>query len=202
MAGQTSQGQWSIAIGYRAGRTNQASNTIILNASGNECNAANSKAFYVKPVRSDNTTSGTWNPYRALSYNKDTGEIAYDEDKTFIIEHPYERNRYLVHACLEGPEAGVYYRGKGEIINNNSVIIMLPNYVDKLATDFTIQITPIYSGKNINQLYTSEIENNGFTVYGENCKFFWLVQGKRHSIVVEPLKTNVNIKGEGPYKWI
>jgi hypothetical protein len=78
----------------------------------------------------------------------------------------------------------------------------LPNYVKKLATDFTIQITPIYSGKNINQLYTSEVENNSFTVYGENCKFFWLVQGNRFNIEVEPLKNSVQVKGNGPYKWI
>jgi len=68
-----------------------------------------------------------------------------------------------VHACLEGPEAGVYYRGKGEIINNYSVEIELPDYVEKLATDFTINLTPIFNGDfNIN-LLTSKIENNKFT---------------------------------------
>ena len=71
-----------------------------------------------------------------------------------------------------------------------------------MATDFTIQITPIYAGKKIEQLYTSEVENNCFTVYGENCKFYWLVQGKRNDIEVEPNKNNVNVKGNGPYKWI
>jgi hypothetical protein len=72
----------------------------------------------------------------------------------------------------------------------------------KLATDFTIQITPIYSNKEIKQLYTSEVENNSFKVYGENCKFFWCVQGKRCDIEVEPNKLCVKVKGDGPYKWI
>ena len=103
---------------------------------------------------------------------------------------------------MEGPESGVYYRGKGEIINGESVNILLPDYVEALATDFTVQITPIYSGKKMEQLYTSEVENNSFTVYGENCKFFWLVQGKRDDIEVEPLKKNVDVKGNGPYRWI
>jgi hypothetical protein len=123
-------------------------------------------------------------------------------NKTFVIDHPIKENKYLVHACLEGPEAGVYYRGKGEITNGESVNILLPDYVKSLATDFTIQITPIYNEKKMEQLYTSEVKNNSFTVYGENTKFFWLVHGKRTNIEVEPLKLNVKVKGTGPYKWI
>ena len=78
----------------------------------------------------------------------------------------------------------------------------MPDYVEALATDFTVQITPIFKGKKMEPLYTSEVENNSFTVYGENCKFFWLVQGKRDDIEVEPLKKNVDVKGSGPYRWI
>jgi uncharacterized protein (DUF736 family) len=72
---------------------------------------------------------------------------------------PTQKDKYLVHACLEGPETGVYYRGKSEITNNEYVIINLPSYVEKLAIDFTIQLTPIYCGKEIKQLYTTEVEN-------------------------------------------
>ena len=122
--------------------------------------------------------------------------------KSFVIDNPTNKNKYLVHACLEGPEAGVYYRGKGEILNNVSTIISLPDYVKELATYFTVHLTPIYCGKEIKQLYTSEVEDNCFTVYGENCKFFWLVQGKRCDIEVEPYKKDVKLKGDGPYKWI
>jgi hypothetical protein len=39
-------------------------------------------------------------------------------------------------------------------------------------------------------------------VYGDNCEFFWVVHGKRGTIDVEPLKTDVVVEGEGPYKWI
>jgi len=122
--------------------------------------------------------------------------------KTFVIDHPTDKNKYLVHGCLEGPEGGVYYRGKSEIINGESIEIHLPEYVKKIATDFTIQITPIYTGKKIDQLYASEIEENTFTVYGENSKFYWLVHGKRCNIEVEPSKNDVIVKGTGPYKWL
>ena len=121
--------------------------------------------------------------------------------KSFIINHPVDEEKYLVHACLEGPEAGVYYRGIGEIIDNQSSIVELPYYVDKFSTDFTIQITPIYNGK-INILNVSEVSNNTFTVYGENCKFYWNVYGKRLDINVDPLKSDVDVKGSGPYLYI
>ncbi len=88
------------------------------------------------------------------------------------------------------------------ILLNFPIKIHLPDYVEALATDFTVQITPIYCGTEIKQLYTSEVENNSFTVNGENCKFFWIVQGKRNEIDVEPDKRSVNVKGNGPYKWI
>jgi hypothetical protein len=121
--------------------------------------------------------------------------------KSFIIEHPTDPNKYLVHVCLEGPEAGVYYRGVGEITNNTKTVILLPNYVKDLAHDFTVQITGVYNGK-VRAYNFTEIENNAFTVYGENGKFHWLVIGKRHDIVVEPFKTDVVLKGDGPYLWI
>jgi len=80
----------------------------------------------------------------------------------------------------------------------------LPPYVKNLATDFTVHLTPIYEEEmniNMTTLVSSEVENNQFTVYGDNCDFFWVVHGKRGIIDVEPLKKDVAIKGDGPYKW-
>jgi hypothetical protein len=122
--------------------------------------------------------------------------------KTFVIDHPLDTTKYLVHACLEGPEGGVYYRGTGSITNNTSTTIVLPAYVTKLATDFTIQLTSIYSGKKMEPIYASKVTNNTFQVYGENGEFYWLVQGKRTDIETEPFKTNTTIKGSGPYTWV
>ena len=99
--------------------------------------------------------------------------------KTFIIDHPIYESKYLIHACLEGPEAGVYYRGKATIENNEFVTIKLPDYVELLASNFTIQITSIC--------------NNG--------NFYWYVYGTKDNILVEPEKSAINIQGDGPYKW-
>jgi hypothetical protein len=132
------------------------------------------------------------------------GQFVYNSiGKTFVIDHPKEENKYLVHACLEGPEAGVYYRGKGKIEENEeSTTIYLPSYVENLAIDFTIQISPIYDGKVKTFASTEVIDNKYFKVYGESGSFYWNVFGKRLSINSEPLKNETNVHGNGPYKWI
>jgi len=124
--------------------------------------------------------------------------------KTFIIEHPSDENKYLVHGCLEGPEAGVYYRGKATITNNNSLIIQLPDYVASLATELTVELTPVFSSISTNStcVYeTSEIEDNKFTVYGKNGTIYWTVYGKKNDILIEPCKNSIKLCGNGPYKW-
>ena len=123
--------------------------------------------------------------------------------KSFVIDHPDNSSKYLVHGCLEGPESGVYYRGVGEIKNNESVTINLPDYVKNLARDFTVEITPIYDGNRKKTVYlSSEIVNNKFTVYGPNGEFYWHAYGKRLSLNVEPYKKEILVKGDGPYRWI
>ena len=108
----------------------------------------------------------------------------------------------MVHGCLEGPEAGVYYRGKGEIISE-SVAIDLPYYVRDFAHELTIQITPIYDGiLHKDPLCASEVVDNRFTVYGPKGRFYWIVYGKRSDIEVEPMKKDVSVKGDGPYRYL
>jgi len=61
--------------------------------------------------------------------------------KNFKIDHPTMEGYYLIHSSLEGPERGIYYRGK--LKTNN--IIHLPDYWEDLTddTDITVQLTPI-----------------------------------------------------------
>jgi hypothetical protein len=119
-----------------------------------------------------------------------------------VIDHPEDNSKYLVHGCLEGPEAGVYYRGKGEITNGVSTLIELPEYVKYIATNLTLQVTGIYSGDSIKKYNSTEIIDNKFSVYGPNGTFFWIVYGTRMVFDVEPSKATSIVKGDGPYKWI
>ena len=138
-----------------------------------------------------------------LYYNTTTSEISYAA-KSFIINHPKEEDKYLVHVCLEGPEVGVYYRGKDAVNDDEEfTTITLPDYVDALAHNFTVQITPIYDPRQPQRMYQStEVANNQFQVYGPPGKFFWLVHGSRGEIEVEPLKKDTVVKGDGPYKYV
>jgi len=216
-AGYDRQGQYAIAIGYQAGQTSQAANSIILNATDASLNSTTTNALFVKPIRNDNTQT------QALCWNTRTSEITYSTSgtKTFVIDHPTKTENYLVHACLEGPEAGVYYRGKATIeAKMNFVEITLPAYVNALATEFTVHLTPVISEENDNAfvtLATSNVQNGRFKVYRKKTQSFWgwligkkaspqlfdyVVFGKRAAINVEPMKAEVEVKGQGPYKWL
>ena len=159
---------------------------------------------YVNPIRSQSVS-----PAQHLMYNTNTNEIVKGSvtmtpaSKSFIIDHPDNpKNQDLVHACLEGPEVGVFYRGKCEIVDNQSVTIELPKYAIHLAFNYTVQLTPIGVCKKQLLLECSEVENNSFTVYGNNCHFFWLVHGNRdNNMEVEPYKSDIRVHGDGPYTW-
>ena len=137
-----------------------------------------------------------------VKYNNVTNAWYFEQGKTFIINHPKDNDKYLVHTCLEGPEVGVYYRGKSEITNDESVAINLPDYIPGWASDFTVTVTGIYDGK-LNLYNASEVDDTGsFTVYGENGKFSWVAIGKRGDVNAEPYKNEIVVKGDGPYRWI
>jgi hypothetical protein len=130
-------------------------------------------------------------------------EGKFTPSKTFIIDHPTVADSWLVHATLEGPEAGVYYRGKDVIAHNTSAVtVNLPSYVRNLAREFTVNITPIYSGEAIGAYAATEVVNGQFTVYGPPGKFCWLVIASRHAITSEVKKNTVNVCGDGPYLYI
>ena len=67
--------------------------------------------------------------------------------KAFNIPHPTRENRRLVHGCLEGPEYGVYTRGR---LTNKKEII-LPTYWKGLVdwTTITVNLTPIGSHQHL-----------------------------------------------------
>jgi hypothetical protein len=184
-----------------AGQTSQHDNSIILNASGSAVSSVAASRLYINPIRVDSLSGETAG---ALQWDSGTYEVIYNSTKTFIIDHPLDNEKYLVHACLEGPEAGVYYRGSGCIPSGKDCVeISLPDYVDKLAREFVVNLTPV--GKPI-LLGSSHVKSGKFTVFRRHAKskrseFFWVVFAKREDIEIEPLKQSVNVHGDGPYKW-
>ena len=110
--------------------------------------------------------------------------------KSFTIDHPTKPGKKLRYGSLEGPENGVYTRGKS---NNNK--IQLPEYWTKLVDkdSITVQLTSI--GKP-QQLYVERIENNIVYVQSEenrkninDLNYYYFIQAER--IDVEKLQTEI-----------
>jgi hypothetical protein len=102
--------------------------------------------------------------------------------KSFVIEHPTKPGYSLRYGSLEGPENGVYVRGK--LTGKNT--IELPDYWTKLVDpdSITVSLTPI--GKH-QKLYVENIENNIVTIANDNLfsksiNCFYLVQAERADV--------------------
>ena len=83
--------------------------------------------------------------------------------KPFYIQHPTKgKGHRLRYACIEGPEVGVYYRGRLKESN----VIELPYYWKDLVDEnsITVQLQPIGSNQN---LVIQEF-NNEFIVIAED----------------------------------
>jgi hypothetical protein len=138
-----------------------------------------------------------------MYFNPTSHEILYDPVKSFVIDHPTDPARYLVHACLEGPESGVYYRGEAELVQNQTRID-LPHYVPDLAWNFTVQLTQILNDpeNTFARLAAGRVVDGSFVVYGDPCTFAWHVFGTRQVIDTEPKREDVDVFGDGPYRYI
>ena len=105
--------------------------------------------------------------------------------KAFNIPHPTKEGKRLWHGCLEGPEYGVYVRGR--LKNNNT--IELPEYWTGLVDpdSITVQLTPMGASQDLivdsinwgRQVVVRSVAGTGI-----DC--FYLIQGTR--IDVPPLE--------------
>lgn len=95
--------------------------------------------------------------------------------KSFDIEHPTKEGMRLRYGSLEGPENGVYIRGKSK-----NKIITLPDYWTGLVHEDTItaSLTSIGSGT----IYVEEIIDNTVKVGGTSKEFFFTIYGERKDI--------------------
>jgi hypothetical protein len=103
--------------------------------------------------------------------------------KSFKIDHQILLGKKLIYGVLEGPEHGVYVRGR---LTNNTVI-QLPEELKWLVdpANITVQLTPI----GIHQsLYVQNIENNTVIINSNTpIDCFYYVQATRKDVA--PLTT-------------
>ena len=129
-----------------------------------------------------NVGIGTSSPNYKLEVN---GSFAATT-KSFIIDHPTKPGMKLRHGSLEGPENGVYVRGRSHL-----EVINLPDYWTGLIDpdSITVTLTPIGpSGAP----RVERIENNKVYVFSEDSRpldYFYMINAER--VDVDPLEVEI-----------
>lgn len=113
---------------------------------------------------------------------------------SFIQDHPTDSTKQIVYISLEGPEAGTYIRGQGQLINGEAEI-RLPDHfslVTEPNSRLTAQVTPIDESNGLKAVYLSNSAikvkelNNGQS----NARFYYFVNGIRKGYVdFNPVQT-------------
>jgi hypothetical protein len=116
---------------------------------------------------------GTTTPGYTLQVN---GSFAATT-KSFVIDHPTKEGKKLRYGSLEGPENGVYVRGR--LTDTN--VIELPDYWTGLVdeTSITVNLTAIGKAQD---LYVEDIKDNKVYVGGSNVNCFYTVFAERKDV--------------------
>ena len=96
--------------------------------------------------------------------------------KSFDIQHPSKPDKRLVYGSLEGPEFGVYIRGKVEGDNK----VEMPDYwVDLVDMNtLSVHLTPINSEKAIYFTFS----DNKYIYINREAHFFYMICAERKDI--------------------
>jgi len=195
---------YTVALGSRMVGLRGA-DAVALGASSTILTNTTLAGFYAQPVRTFSSGASAL----TLTYDTVNKEIVLNSAKTFVIDHPLRpKTEYLVHACIEGPEIGVFYRGKAVVPAGDShIAVSLPDYVAELATDFTVYATPVDSDAGRFQVSRVGVAGR-FYIYLSlplpyDQVFFWQVMGKRAALETEIPKSDRLVKKNiGPYTWL
>ena len=156
---------WDVYDGTHTGLEPSTYNTQIKLSGGETSYINNGQNFGI----------GTTSPGHKLEVN---GSFAATT-KSFDIEHPTKEGMRLHHGSLEGPEHGVYIRGR---LEGNE--IDLPDYWLGLVDEdtITVQLTP---NKGFQQIYVENISDNKVYVGTQSDKpidCFYFIQAERKDI--------------------
>jgi len=106
------------------------------------------------------------------------GTINVQSWKGFDIKHPNKENHRLRHICLEGPEAGVYFRGR--LKDSNTITI--PSYWEGLVDPDSITVTLTQIGYSQDLIVDKIDWCKSITVKSgnnTNIDCYYVIQGSR-----------------------
>jgi hypothetical protein len=118
-----------------------------------------------------------------------TGDVTAGGAKKFNIAHPTRPGRRLVHAAVEGPEAGVYYRGEARLTRGRAVV-ELPEYFEALARPDgrTVHLTNVdgFDRLAVQTHSGAQVRDGSFVVVSDNPNssqaFSWEVKAVRADV--------------------
>jgi hypothetical protein len=105
--------------------------------------------------------------------------------KNFVIPHPLDEGKSLVHGSTESPVHGVEYWGKATVGKSGSVVVKLPRYFEALTffEDRAVLLTPVGAPASLAASYPTD---GKFTVTAKaGTEFFWNVKAGRSDTVFE-----------------
>ena len=159
-----------------------------------------------------NSLSFNWYPPWIQFWVDGTNPVSLTgASKNFVIPHPTDPDRWLVHACIEGPEAAVFHRGESLLDENGRAAVNLPAYFSTLTKPGTesVLLTPVLEaeGDAFGPVAATRVRDNSFTIRAHEARqrVAWLVEATRADVITfdaEPLRARVKVSGVGPYKWI
>ena len=103
--------------------------------------------------------------------------------KSFLIPHPTKPTKQLQYACLEGPENGVYIRGK-----TNESVIILPEYWQELVDEDSVTVTVTPIGK-FQQLFVASQTSESVEIGNVDGFYNYVIYGERKD--VDKLQTEI-----------
>ena len=124
------------------------------------------------------------------------GSINVQSWKGFDIKHPNKENHRLRHICLEGPEAGVYFRGR----LTDAYEINLPEYWKGLIDPETITVSLTQIGSSQDLIVDKIVWGQKILIKSGNASkidCFYVIQAAR--IDGEPLI--VEYEGQTPAEY-
>jgi len=148
--------------------------------------------------------TGATIPYSALGNSS--------EPKTFIIDHPIDSDRYLVHAAIEGPQNRVFYRGKTTLQNGES-FVTLPDYFEGLTQEnhraVFLQNMSGFDKITVKTQRGQRIKNGVLHIVSQDKRsqaiVSWEVSAVRKDVpdlIVAPRTDEVDVLGFGPYRYV
>jgi hypothetical protein len=108
------------------------------------------------------------------------GDLNVGGTKSFLINHPLKKDKYLKHFCLESPEVLNVYRGNVTLDSNGEARVYLPDYFAEINTEFSYQLTPI--GERASLYVKEKIKENTFSIAGGKAglEVSWVVYAERN----------------------